>query len=74
MKPFVLPLTPLLLCAKFPDRVPELVESMRELTHADDEAAVGRIVPILIGELARPRPKAALAWNQIGVAKLRQFH
>jgi len=41
MKQFVLLLTPLLLCAQFPDRVPELVESMRELTRAGDQAASG---------------------------------
>ena len=72
MKQFVLLLTPLLLCAQSPDRVPELVESMRELTFAGDQAAVSRIVPILIGELARPHPQAALAWNQIGVYEVTQ--
>ena len=72
MKQFVLLLTPLLLCAQFLDRVPELVESMRSLTRAGDQAAVGRTVPILIGELARPHPKAALAWNQIGVYEVTQ--
>jgi hypothetical protein len=38
MKQFVLRLTPLLLCAQFPDRVPELVESMRESTSAGEQA------------------------------------
>ena len=72
MKQFVLLPTPILLCAQSPDRVPELVESMRELTFAGDQAAVSRIVPILIGELARPHPQAALAWNQIGVYEVTQ--
>jgi len=72
MKQFVLLLTPLLLCAEFPDRVSDLVESMRKLTFAGDQAAVGRLVPILIGELAKPHPKAALAWNQIGAYEVTQ--
>jgi hypothetical protein len=67
MKRLMLFLTPLLLCAADPDRVTKLVETMRELTFAGDQPAVGRLVPTLIRELATPHPRGALAWNQIGV-------
>jgi tetratricopeptide (TPR) repeat protein len=59
--------TPLLLCADDTDGVTKLVETMRQLTFAGDQAAVGRLVPTLIHELAMPHPQGALAWNQIGV-------
>ncbi|HYI94379.1 MAG TPA: tetratricopeptide repeat protein [Bryobacteraceae bacterium] len=72
MKSSVLLLTPLLLYAEAPDRVSQLVETMREQTFAGDLAAVGRTVPILIGELAKPHPNAGLAWNQIGVYQAMQ--
>ena len=67
MKHLMLFLTPLLLCAYDPDRVTDLVETMRQLTFAGDQDAVGRLVPTLIHELATPHPQGALAWNQIGV-------
>ena len=60
-------LFPLLLASAEPDRLTELVEEMRQLTHAGDHRAVGRLAPLLLQELAKPHPKAALAWNQAGV-------
>lgn len=67
MKRLMLFLTPLLLCADDPNRVAKLVETMRQLTFAGDQPAVGRLVPTLIHELEKPHPQSALAWNQIGV-------
>ncbi|HYI92773.1 MAG TPA: tetratricopeptide repeat protein [Bryobacteraceae bacterium] len=67
MKRLLLFLTPLLLCADDPNRVTKLVETMRQLTFAGDQPAVGRLVPTLIHELAMPHAEGALAWNQIGV-------
>ncbi|HYI93234.1 MAG TPA: tetratricopeptide repeat protein [Bryobacteraceae bacterium] len=67
MKRLMLFLTPLLLCADDPDRVTDLIETMRQLTFAGDQPAVGRLVPKLMHEIAMPHPQGALAWNQIGV-------
>ena len=59
MKRLMLLLTPLLLSADEPDRVTTLVETMRQLTFAGDQFAVGRLVPALIRELAMPHPQGA---------------
>jgi tetratricopeptide (TPR) repeat protein len=68
MRPrLMLLLTPLLLCAAEPDRITKLVESMRQSTFDGDQAAVGRLLPALLHELATSHPQGALAWNQIGV-------
>lgn len=67
MRLSLLILTPLLLCAEDPpDRVTELVETMRQLAFAGNEHAVGLLVPTLIQALAKPHPEGALAWNQVG--------
>lgn len=60
-------LFPLLLDAAQPDRLTDLVEEMRQLTFAGDHGAVGRLLPVVLEELAKPHPKAPIAWNQIGV-------
>ena len=60
-------LLPLLLKAAEPDRLTSLVEEMRQLTYAGNHQAAGRLVPVLLGELAKPHPQAASGWNQIGV-------
>lgn len=68
MKLSLLILTPMLLCADVPpDRVTDLVETMRQLTFAGNQHAVGLLVPALIQVLAKPHPQGALAWNQIGM-------
>jgi tetratricopeptide (TPR) repeat protein len=67
IKLFLLLIAPALLYSERPDRVTKLVETMRQLTFAGDQFAVGRLVPELIHELANPHPQAALGWNQIGV-------
>jgi tetratricopeptide (TPR) repeat protein len=67
VKLFILLLVPMLLCSERPDRVTELVETMRQLTFAGDQLAVGRLVPELIKELRKPHPQAPLAWNQVGI-------
>ena len=71
MKLLTVFLTLFLLSADGSDRVTDLVETMRRLTIAGDQPAVGHLVPVLIRELATPHPiphpMAALAWNQIGV-------
>jgi tetratricopeptide (TPR) repeat protein len=68
MKLFMLLVAPMLCCPERPDRVTELVETMRQLTFAGDQLAVGRLVDELIKELReKPHPQAALAWNQVGI-------
>ena len=67
MKRWMLFLTPFLMCADGPDRATKLVETMRQLTFAGDQPAVGCLVPTLIHELVTPHPNGALGWNQIGV-------
>lgn len=67
MKCLLLFFTPLLVWAGEPDSVTDLVERLRQLTFAGDQAAVARLLPELIGKLAEPNPHGALAWNQIGV-------
>lgn len=60
-------LLPLSLADAQPDRLTDLVERMRLLTLAGDHAAVGRLTPEVIEELAKPHPRAGLAWNQVGI-------
>jgi len=60
-------LFPLLLASAQPDRLTDLVEEMRQFTFAGDQPAVGRLIPLLLDQLAKPHPKAAEAWNQAGV-------
>lgn len=58
---------PLLLVSEEADRLTVLVEEMRRLTFAGHHAAVGRLVPAVHAELAKPHPNAHLAWNQVAV-------
>ena len=60
-------LLPLVLAAAPPDRLADLIEQMRQFTLVGDHAAVGRLTPEVIEELTKPHPKAALAWNQVGI-------
>ncbi len=60
-------LLPLVLAAAPPDRLADLIARMRQLSLAGDHAAVGRLVPDVLEELAKPSSKSALAWNQVGV-------
>lgn len=45
----------------------ELTEELRQLTIRGDHQSAGRIVPVLLAELAKGHPDAALAWNQAGI-------
>lgn len=58
---------PLVLAAAPPDRLADLVERMQQFTLAGDHAAVGRLTPEVMEELTKPHPRAALAWNQVGI-------
>lgn len=60
-------LLPLVLAAAPPDRLADLIEQMRQFTLAGDHAAVGRLTPEVMEELTKPHPRAALAWNQVGI-------
>ena len=60
-------LLPFFLAAAPPDRLADLVERMRQFTLAGDHAAVGRLTPEVMEELTKPHPRAALAWNQVGI-------
>ena len=57
---------PFLLAAAPPDRLADLIGQMRQLLLAGDQAAVGHLVPDLLEELAKPNPRAAIAWSQVG--------
>jgi hypothetical protein len=61
-----------LLLSAAPERVSGLLETMRLSSDAGDRASAGRIIPILMGELAKPHPKAGLAWNRIAVFEAMQ--
>lgn len=72
MKFVCLLLFPFLLFSAPADRISDLVEEMRTLTFAGDQAAVGRLVPALVDELEKPGKEwsdgiAPMAWNQLGV-------
>ena len=58
---------PLLLVSEEADRLNVLVEELQRLTFADNHAAVGRLVPAVREELAKPHSKADIGWNQVGV-------
>ncbi len=60
-------LIPFLLKSAQPDHLLALLEEMQRLTIAGDQASVGRLVPAVIENLAKPHGKAAIAWNQVGV-------
>lgn len=57
----------LVLASAEADRLVGLVEEMRRLTFAGDHASVGRLLPAVLEELAKPHPNADIAWNQVAV-------
>ena len=60
-------LIPFLLGSAPPDRLTTLLDEMERLTLAGDQAAVGRLVPAVLEDLAKPHMMATIAWNQVGV-------
>ncbi len=60
-------LLPLQLQSAQPDRLADLVAEMGRLTLAGDHRAVGRVLPVILDELASPHAEVADAWNQVGV-------
>lgn len=67
MKLAIVLFCPLVLASAEPDRLVSLIVEMRRLTLAGDQVSVGRLVPSMLEELAKPHPGAALGWNQLGV-------
>jgi tetratricopeptide (TPR) repeat protein len=57
----------LLLRSAETDRLPTLVEEMRQRTETGDYSAAGRLLPALLEELAKPQPRAGSGWNQVGL-------